>query len=136
MTHKIQEDTKKQSEPSTDLNVSATITVTKGYKLPLAKLTLCGSINPFTDEHESKTNQIVQRAIIFVIDRSYSMHGERITMVQNALKPFIEEICDDEHTIIKLVLFNKTVEHINTPRDPVAAATTIDSHVYASGGTD
>ena len=57
-------------------------------------------------------------------------------MVKNALKPFIEEICIDNNTIIKLVLFNSSVETVNIPRDKINAVTTIEKRVYASGGTD
>ena len=40
-------------------------------KIPLAKLTVSGTINESTNDLDA--NKVVQRAIIFVIDRSYSM---------------------------------------------------------------
>eukprot|EP01084_Bolivina_argentea_P251174 421160_1 len=128
------QDDEKKEETTLNLNVNASITITRGYKLPLAKLKIDGTIND--DQKVDNANTIVQRAIVFVIDRSYSMYGDRITMIKNALKPFIQEICCDKNTIIKLVLFSKTVETVNIPRDATAALSTIDKYVYASGGTD
>ena len=60
-----------KEESKLDLNVTATCRVSRGYKLPLAKLTVSGTINESTNH--SIANKVVQRAIIFVIDRSYSM---------------------------------------------------------------
>ena len=57
-------------------------------------------------------------------------------MVKAALSPFIEEIVTDENTIIKMVLFNKSVEIIDIPKDRYGAQSTIEKKVYASGGTD
>ena len=117
------------------MNVTANVPVCRGYKLPLAKLTVSGTINESTNDLNA-SNKVVQRAIIFVIDRSYSMYGERITMVKAALTPFIEEIVTDENTIIKMVLFNSSVEIVDIPKDRNGARSTIEKRVYASGGTD
>ena len=57
-------------------------------------------------------------------------------MVRQALRPFVEEICDDQNTIIKLVLFHHDVETVPIPRDGFRAGNTIDKKVVASGGTD
>ena len=59
-----------------------------------------------------------------------------MTMVRDALKPFIQEICDDPNTIIKLVLFDHDVETVIIPKDPKEAGSVIEARVYASGGTD
>ena len=58
-----------ENENDVDITCKASVTITKTYKLPLAKLSVSGSINESCD----KLEQVVQRAIIFVIDRSYSM---------------------------------------------------------------
>lgn len=123
-----------KEESKLDLNVTATCRISRGYKLPLAKLTVSGSIDETIDD--SIANKVVQRAIIFVIDRSYSMYGERMTMVKSALRPFVEEIVGDDNTIIKLILFNSSVETVHIPKDRSGAGSTIEKKVYASGGTD
>ena len=117
------------------LNIEAKVTITRAYKLPLAKLTVSGTINQ-SDEMSNNANKIAQRAIVFVIDRSYSMHGERMTMVKNALKSFIPEMCNDENTIIKLILFNSSSNTVEIPRSRQTAIDTIEKRVYASGGTN
>lgn len=147
------EEKKEENEIDSDITVKATMTITKGYKLPLAKLTVSGSIN---NESEDNANRIVQRAIIFVIDRSGSMvfssykyilgktlkpflyqkGGSRMNMVKDTLQTFIAQICDDPNTIIRLVLFNGNVEIVNIPKDKTKAESLINSKVYASGGTD
>eukprot|EP01084_Bolivina_argentea_P251175 421162_1 len=116
------------------LAVEAKVTITRAYKLPLAKLRVAGTLNEST--LGSNSNRIVQRAIIFVIDRSYSMSGERLSMVKNALIPFIQTMSDDKHTIIKLVLFNSTVEIVEIPKSKPLISNTIESKIYASGGTN
>ena len=65
-----------------------------------------------------------------------SKDGQRITMVRNALIPFIEQICNDPNTIIKLVLFNRNVETVDIPKDKAKIRSVIESKVYAAGGTD
>ena len=66
----MEENKSDEKQMETDLSAKATLTITnaKAYKLPLAKLTVSGSVGEEDDEHK-----VVQRAIIFVIDRSYSM---------------------------------------------------------------
>lgn len=63
------EETKRDDEEP-NFNVSASLTINNGYKLPLAKLSVSGSIEQ-TDEDNMKA--VVQRSVIFVIDRSSSM---------------------------------------------------------------
>ena len=121
----MQEDEKRKcDDDNMNLNATASVRVSRGYNLPLAKLTVSGTINDSIND--SNANKIVQRAVIFVVDRSYSMSGERIKMVKNALKPFIEEICCDDNTIIKLVLFDSKVQTVDIPKDRISAGSTIE----------
>lgn len=132
----MQDDKKvsKEEQSKINLNATANVRVSRGaYELPLAKLTVSGTIN---ESEDSNANKVVQRAIIFVIDRSGSMGGERIQMVKQALRPFVEEIVTDENTIIKLVLFDHQIEVVDLPKDRDGAGSVIDKRVYASGGTD
>ena len=62
--------------------------------------------------------------------------GGRINMVKSALRPFVEETVEDENTIIKLVLFNSSVECVDIPRNRTSAGSTVEKRVSASGGTD
>lgn len=57
-------------------------------------------------------------------------------MVREVLKPFVEEICEDENTKIKVVLFSRKIEHIEIPSNRQSAGNLIEQRVYASGGTD
>eukprot|EP01083_Nonionella_stella_P013772 38730_1 len=127
-------DNKETIEKLEPFNVRANVTVTRAYQLPMAKLTVSGTLDESV--MDSKENTVIRRAIIFVIDRSYSMVGERIAMVKNALTPFIQDMCNDENTIIKLVLFNNTVQTIQVPSLKSAIHGTIEKQVYASSGTN
>ena len=57
-------------------------------------------------------------------------------MVSEVLKPFVEEICEDEHTVIKVVLFDHYTEQIDIPCNRQAAGRLIEQRVRAQGGTD
>ncbi len=81
--------------------LEATITVARGYGLPLAKLTVKGNVADLGH----KLEKIPQRAIVFLIDRSYSMYGNRITSLKQALAPFASSICEDKDVLMRVVLF-------------------------------
>ena len=57
-------------------------------------------------------------------------------MVREVLKPFVEEICEDENTMIKVVLFDHHIEQIDIPTNRQAAGNLIQQRVRAQGGTD
>ena len=128
-----QVDEKKQESAPPEFNCEANVTISRGFKLPLCKLTVSGTIDSSTTD---TTTKIIQRAIVFVIDRSGSMSGSRINNVKQALQPFIEEICSDQNTIIKIVLFDNNTETLDIPRNANSAKSLIEKRVNAQGGTD
>ena len=65
----MQDEEKKREDEEPSLNVEASLTINRGYKLPLAKLSVSGSIQ----ENEDQMSSVVQRSVLFVIDRSGSM---------------------------------------------------------------
>ena len=67
----IQDENKREEDAERQFDVTAQVTINKGYRLPLTKLSLSGTVRRNQDEDAS--TQIVQRSILFVIDRSGSM---------------------------------------------------------------
>ena len=57
-------------------------------------------------------------------------------MVREVLKPFVEEICEDENTMIKVVLFDSYTEQIEIPNNRQRAGNLIEQRVRAQGGTN
>ena len=57
-------------------------------------------------------------------------------MVREVLKPFVEEICEDKNTMIRVVLFDNYIQHIDIPNNREAAGKIIQEKVYAQGGTN
>ena len=69
----MQGDEKKQEEVDTDFDVKAKVIINKHYKkynLPLTKLMVSGRIK---ESDQNEANKVVQRAVLFLIDRSGSM---------------------------------------------------------------
>ena len=71
----------------------------------------------------------------FVVDQNMQS-GSRINMVREVMKPFVEEICEDENTVIKVVLFDSYTEHFDIPCNRQAAGRLIEQRVVAKGGTN
>jgi len=57
-------------------------------------------------------------------------------MVLQALKPFVEEICEDRHTAIKVVVFNRNAERFDLPRNRAEAGRLLEQRLRPQGGTD
>ena len=57
-------------------------------------------------------------------------------MVRSVMRPFVCGLCEDENTVIKVVLFDNRIDCFDIPRDRAAADRLIDSRVKAQGGTD
>ena len=67
----MQDDEKKHEEAEAEFNLQAQVTINKGYTLPLAKLSVSGTIQANDDADAS--DKVVQRSVLFLIDRSGSM---------------------------------------------------------------
>ena len=69
----MQGDEKKHEEVDTNFDVKAKVIINKHYKkynLPLTKLMVSGRIK---ESDQNEANKVVQRAVLFLIDRSGSM---------------------------------------------------------------
>jgi len=132
----MQDDEKKQEENAdAQFAVTARLTINKEYNLPLAKLSVSGAIHE-TDTVDDRP-RIAQRSILFVIDTSASMSWHsRMKMVVEALRPFVEEICEDQNTAIKVVLFSRHTQSFDIPRHRIAAGKLIEQKLRPQGGTD
>jgi len=134
----MQDDEKKQGDEEMNVDVRARLTINRGYKLPLSKLSVTGRIQE--ENEEDSSSRIVQRSVIFVVDRSGSMGwtsaGRPIGLVKEAMKPFIQELCEDKNTMIKVVLFDHETEIMEIPRDRESAGRLIEQKVRDRGGTD
>merc|ERR1719295_990122 len=130
----MQDDEKKQEENAdAQFAVTARLTINKEYNLPLAKLSVSGAIHE-TDTVDDRP-RIAQRSILFVIDTSASMSWHsRMKMVVEALRPFVEEICEDQNTAIKVVLFSRHTQSFDIPRHRIAAGKLIEQKLRPQGG--
>ena len=66
----MQDVEKKQEGTDVQYDLKAQVTINKGYTLPAAKLCVSGTIN---QDEEKELDKIVQRSVLFLIDRSGSM---------------------------------------------------------------
>eukprot|EP01084_Bolivina_argentea_P054254 99517_1 len=64
------------------------------------------------------------------------MGGSRINTVREAVIPFIEEFCENENIMIKLILFESNAVSHDIPNDRTAAKVKLTSIINAGGGTD
>eukprot|EP01084_Bolivina_argentea_P133555 235689_1 len=94
------------------------------------KLQITGS-----DEKE-QSNPKQKRAIIFVVDVSTSMRGDRINGVRDGIIPFIENICIDNNILIKLITFNSKAGSFDIPKNQTAAKNVTEDALNLAGGTD
>eukprot|EP01084_Bolivina_argentea_P054253 99516_1 len=102
--------------------------ITDDEKTPIdaVQLEVSGTINA-----SNKNVEPSKRCIIFVIDKSGSMGGSRINTVREAVIPFIEEFCENENIMIKLILFESNAVSHDIPNDRTAAKVKLTSIINA-----
>jgi len=93
----------------------------------------------FAPETEAVRGTALPKDIVFVLDRSGSMSGEKIEQAQNALNFILGQLNDNDRFSIvgfdnQLVIFSKTLRAAD--RDALRAARRFVDDLYANNGTD